>query len=289
MKVRSLSSIVLLTALVAGIAVPTAANAEDTTTTSPNALSNGFVKVEAGQANPKDPIIDPDNPDKGPDIDPSTPGIHPGGTGSLAITNTTDLQFGTISTGNAVINKYADGLSLVDADKKPTGEKRGALVAWSDMRGTNAGYTITAAMTQQFTLAEDTKTIGGATVTYTNPLLETKSINADIAPALDAKASSFTLGEDGNAVTVVNAKTGTGAGTYVLEFGHSATYDPANAVIGPKDIADKGTDTTGSSVNLTVPQATAASMTLGDYTATITWSIVAAPTTPTTPDTPAGA
>lgn len=150
MKVRKLSSIAILAALVAGLAVPTAANAAEST---------GKVKVEAGEAKPTDPIVDPEKPDKGPDIDPSTPGVHPGDTGALAITNTTDLEFGTIKTGNALIEKNADAISLVDADKKPTGAKRGALVSWSDMRGTNAGYTITAAMTKQFALSDATKKI----------------------------------------------------------------------------------------------------------------------------------
>ena len=268
MKVRSLGNIVLLTALVAGLVAPTAANAAE---------SNGHVKVEAGEAKPTDPIVDPENPDKGPDIDPSTPGVHPGDTGQLAITNTTDLEFGTIQTGNALIEKNADAISLVDAEKKPTGEKRGALVSWSDMRGTNAGYTITAAMTKQFALSDDSKKLGGASISYTNPLIETKSINKEIAPALTANASAFTLGEDGAAVTVVNAEAGKGAGTYVLEFGQSANYDASNAVIGTS-VTPAGTDTTASSVKLTVPQATAASMTLGDYTSTVTWSIVAAPT-----------
>lgn len=267
MKVRSLSSMVLLTAVVAGLVAPTAVNAAEST---------GHVKVDAGSTNPKDPIVDPENPDQGPDIDPDTPGVHPGETGPLAITNTTDLEFGTIQTGNAKIERNADAISLVDAENKPTGAKRGALVAWSDVRGTNAGYTITAAMTKQFALADNSKKLGGATISYTNSLIETKSINKEIAPALTADASAFTLGEDGAAVTVVNAAAGKGAGTYVLEFGQSADYDASNAVIGTS-VTPKGEDTTASSVKLTVPQATVASMTLGDYTSTVTWSIVAAP------------
>lgn len=280
MKVRSLGNIVLLTALVAGLVAPTAANAAE---------SNGHVKVDVGDATPTDPIVDPEDPNKTP-IDPSTPGVHPGETGPIAITNTTDLEFGTIKTGNAVIEKDAASLALVDAEKKPTGETRGALVAWSDMRGTNAGYTITAAMTKQFALSDNSKKLGGATITYTNPMLETTTINKDIAPELTASATSFTLGEgkegaSGDAVTVVNAAKGRGAGTYVLEFGQSAKYDASNAVIGTS-LTEKGSDTTASSVKLTVPAATAAAMTLGDYESTITWSIVAAPTeTPT--ETPA--
>lgn len=275
MKVRSLSSIVLLTAVVAGLAVPTAANAAE---------SNGKVTVEAGSTSKDDPIIDPEIPG-GEDIDPNTPGVHPGGDGdlgALAITNTTDLNFGKIKTANKVVEANAAALALVDdtPEQKPTGKTRGALVAWSDVRGTNAGYTITAAMTKQFALADDSKKLGGATISYTNAMLETKEINKEIAPALTA--SAFTLGEGkegaaGEAVTVVNAATGKGAGTYILEFGQSADYDASNAVIGTS-VTPKGEDTTASSVKLTVPQATAASMTLGDYTSTVTWSIVAAPT-----------
>ena len=278
MKVRSLSSIVLLTAVVAGLAVPTAANAAE---------SNGKVTVEAGSTSKDDPIVDPEIPG-GEDINPDTPGVHPGGEGdlgALAITNTTDLNFGTIKTANKIVEANAAALALVDADSKPTGKTRGALVAWSDVRGTNAGYTITAAMTKQFALSDDSKKLGGASISYTNTMLETKAINKDVAPALTADASAFTLGEGkdgaaGDAVTVVNAATGKGAGTYVLEFGQSADYDASNAVVGTSTTTP-GTDTTASSVKLTVPQATAASMTLGNYTSTVTWSIVAAPTAPT--------
>ena len=268
MKLRKLSSVVLLTALVAGVAAPTAASAAEST---------GKVTVEKGTAKPTDPIVDPEIP--GNPIDPTHPEIEEGDEGDLAITNTTTLNFGTISTGNAQIKKDAAALALVDKDGKATGEKRGALVAWSDLRGTNAGYTIKAAMTKQFTLGEgdNAKKLGGATISYSNPLLETTAINKEIAPALTSDATAFTLGEDGNAVTIVDAATGKGAGTYVLEFGQSADYDATSAVLGNSAI-QAGVDTSDSSVTLTVPAATAASMTLGNYTSTVTWSIEAAPT-----------
>lgn len=277
MKLRSLSSITLLSALALGLVAPSAVNAAE---------SNGHVKVEVGEAKPEDPIVDPENPDQGPDIDPETPGVKPGETGPLAITNTTDLEFGTIKTGNAQLKNNAAAITLLDSEGKPSDKKRGALVSWSDIRGTNEGYTITAAMTKQFALADGSKKLGGATISYTNSLIETKSINKDIAPAFDS--SAFTLGEDGSAVTVVNAAKGKGAGTYVMEFGQSADYDASNAVIGTS-VTPAGTDTTGSSVTLTVPQATVASMTLGDYTSTVTWTIAATPTTPTEPEATPGA
>lgn len=266
MKVKKIAAVALLTAIAGGATLPIAANAAE---------SNGKVTVEKGSAKPQDPIVDPEIPNSEPGITPDTPGVHPGDTGELAITNTTDLLFDKIATGNSIITRDAHAIALVDGENKPTGETRGNFVTWSDLRGTNAGYTITAAMTKQFSLADDSKKLGGATLTYTNPLLETKTINKDIAPSLTEAANSFVLGEDGTAVEVVNAASGKGAGTYVLEFGQSANYDASNAVL-DNPAAQKGTD--ANSVKLTVPAATAASMTLGDYTATVTWTIASTPT-----------
>ncbi|MGX4687038.1 WxL domain-containing protein [Vagococcus sp. JNUCC 83] len=263
MKARKIAALTLLTAIVGGATIPLTANAAE---------SNGKVTVGAGEIKPDDPMVDPEKPNTEPGITPDTPGVHPGANkGPLGITNTTDLIFDKISTGNSIITRDAHALELADKTK------RGQLVTWSDLRGSNAGYTITAAMTKQFSLADDSKKLGGATLTYTNPLLETKTINKDIAPSLTSQASSFVLGEDGTAVEVVNAAAGKGAGTYVLEFGQSADYDANNAVLG-NDAIQKGVDTTANSVKLTVPAATAASMTLGDYIATVTWTIASTPT-----------
>lgn len=281
MKFQKFVTLSLLTTIVGGISVPLTSSA---------AKSTGKVKVGVGTIDPTDPIVDPENPNTEPGIDSSNPGLEGGDDplGPLSITNTSTLDFGEIQTGNSKITQPANYFSVVDSENKEVA-KRGHIVSWSDIRGTNAGYTITAAMTKQFSLADNSKKLGGATITYTNPLLETKAINSTIAPSLTADATSFELGEDGAATKVVEAANGKGAGTYVLEFGQSAEYDATNQVVGNPAI-QKGVDTTGNSVFLDVPAATAASMTVGDYTAEVTWTISAIPDAtenPAAPETPA--
>ncbi|MHC5372736.1 WxL domain-containing protein [Enterococcus sp. LJL120] len=277
MIVKKLSTAILVSALAAGTLLPTYAAA-----TSHSAVSDGRLNVEAGTLDPTDPIIDPENP--GESIDPNNPEITPGeNPGSLGITNVSRLNFGTIKTATKAVKTYAEPL-VVGTDSGGNDILRGALVQFGDTRGTNEGYTVTAAMTRQFTfytldtnndlVFDGTKTLAGSTITYTNGIMETR---ADNMAQPGTMSTSLTPISFGDSIDVVTATQNQGAGTYILEFGQSANYDGSNTVTGMTGVADSA----DSSVILDVPAATASSMTLGTYSADITWTITAGPTTPT--------
>ncbi|MHC5250264.1 WxL domain-containing protein [Enterococcus sp. LJL90] len=269
MKFKRLCATTLLSVIAVGATAPVLASAA---TQTHSAISEGRVTVEAGDLDPTDPIVDPEDPGK--DIDPDNPEITPGtDPGTLGITNVSKLNFGTIKTASKAVTANAAALVTKTDDTGATTETRGALVQFGDTRGTNAGYTVTAQITRPFELKTDTtKKLDGATIKYNYGIMETRADNmatpGTMSTSLDALGYDSTASA-GNSITVVSAAQGSGAGVYVLEFGQSKDYTGANTVLGmtgTKETDDKA-------VTLTVPAATASSMVLGDYTADITWTI----------------
>ncbi|MBL1228263.1 WxL domain-containing protein [Enterococcus sp. BWB1-3] len=264
MKLRKLCAIALV-ATIGAATVGSAASAAE------NSLgSEGTVTVSGGIIDPEDPgsIIDPENPE-GPGIDPETPEVIPNpdieSKGIIAVSN---LKFGSVEVGTTFVN--AKPIILIgendgeDEDSEETDETRGMradsetrgnIVSFGDVTGSYTGYTITGELTSQFT--NDTTTLNGASITYTNPLLATSGTGT-IAAAVPA---SVVLSTEEGAQTFVSAEEGEGSGLWTLEFGQSATSESGTP----------GTD--ANSVQLAIPASVASAMTVGTYTATVTWTM----------------
>ncbi|MHC5374200.1 WxL domain-containing protein [Enterococcus sp. LJL120] len=272
MKLRRLSAAALVAVIGAGVVFPAAASAS--TIGAPyDGLAN--VTVEGGPMDPTDPLPDPEIP--GDDIDTPNPEIPENpNPGTLGIQKVSILRFGTIQTGGNDITKTA---AAVPVEKTTTDDQgvettvdatRGHMVQFGDTRGTRAGYTVTA-MLSQFENADGSEVLDGSTITYTNGILATKGTST--APVY--YASTFTL-EDGVSKTIVGAQAQEGSGSWVLEYGQSTDYD--TTVAGTPTGGTAGTD--ANSVTLFVPSGTAASMLATDYTASITWNVEATPYVP---------
>ncbi|MDA9472549.1 WxL domain-containing protein [Enterococcus sp. 5H] len=217
--------------------------------------STGTVTVTGGTIDPEEPgtVVDPENPD-GPGIDPETPGVTPNpDIGSKGIIAVSDLNFGSIKVGQTSANAAA--IALVDDAGTPTGKTRGNIVSFGDVTGNPVGYKITANLSSQFT--NGTTTLDAATIKYTNPLLSTTG-TGKIATAVPG---SVTLSSGIESEPFISAAAGEGSGLWTLSFGQSTDYTGASA----------GTD--ASSVALDIPVSVASGMTVGSYTATVTWTM----------------
>ncbi|WP_265456758.1 WxL domain-containing protein [Enterococcus sp. HY326] len=293
MKFKSLCATTLLTVIAVGTLAPAVAGAA---TTSPHSvISEGRVIVDVEPLDPTDPMIDPEDPDNPGGIDPDNPEITPGeNLGAFGITNVTKLNFGTILVGTDKTDYFAEAVDVdVFTDETLTttqAVKRGAMVQFGDNRGLNYGYDVSVRMTRQFQLVtatdpttgaattwDTTKSLTGATITYDNGIMETKSTNTATPGTLNGGLAAIT--ESGNSVPVVEAGANEGQGKYVLEFGQSEDYDQTNSNLVNKNVG--GTPAVGtadSSVKLYVPLSTLGSLTVGNYTADITWTMTSGPT-----------
>lgn len=212
----------------------------------------------------KDKVEDPEedgDKDKPDTIDPNL------NKGPIKVERISQLNFGEISNASKAITRHAAPIKFSD------GSQRGNLIQFADVRSEVYGYTIQAAMTQQFKLEGKEDKLGGAEIAYSNGLLKNSTGNENIAPSTTAAA--FTLKEDGAPATVITADKAKqeGKGRYTFEFGQSDEYDATKPGAPQGGIA--GTDK--NSVKLTVPTKTAANMKKGAYEAKITWTVVTAP------------
>ncbi|MBP1040043.1 WxL domain-containing protein [Vagococcus sp. BWB3-3] len=267
MKLRSLCALTLVTVLGTSlVGSVTASAAADTLG------SAGKVKVEEGTIKPTDPTIDPEDKDK---VLPDQPliNVNPDA-GSLVVSRTTDLDFGSIASSVSDVVQPAIPVPLKDGEGKDV--TRGALVQFGDIRsGGLYGYTVTAELTQQFTYG--TNVLTGSEISYSNGILVTPSANTNTVPG--TFQTGFKLAKDsatGNGaqdIVTADKTLKEGKGQYTIEFGQSDQYDPAQGTGGTKDTAKDA-------IKLTVPASTASSMaeTSGTdtYNAEITWKIVAA-------------
>ncbi|GGC76887.1 WxL domain-containing protein [Enterococcus wangshanyuanii] len=226
--------------------------------------STGTVKVEEGTAGGGDQgTVDPENPNEVlPDPDPESPGENTNSDkGPLVVEKTTDLDFGTIKTSADAVTSFAKPMSFEAGAKT-----RGAYVQWADVRsGGTYGYTVTAQLSSQFKDTTGTNVLTGSTIDFSNGLVSAQGSNTNTVPSNAQTAFQLTEAAD-DAKTIVTASKDLkeGKGRYIMEFGQS------------KDSTVGTPDTDTSSVKLTVPAATASNMAATDYTATVTWKIVAA-------------
>lgn len=242
----------------------------------PSALAAGEVWTGAGDITFSEDTgtKNPTDPEKPGEIDP--PGkVNPTG-GPFAINVVSDLHFKGDNT---------DGTAKITTNKgefwasKPvgTGEgkelERGNWVQVTDMRSVDKngpkGWKLSAALTKQFANeSDDTQKIEGATITYSNPVVTAEKDPEPRPDLLTGSNPVFTAGADkvlefnengSPSVEMATAKSGSGFGTYYLQFGRSSTIQGVTE------------DTTASSVKLTVPANTPVAA--KKYTAEITWTL----------------
>ncbi|MHC5372854.1 WxL domain-containing protein [Enterococcus sp. LJL120] len=271
MKKRSLCATTLIAALGLSLVGATTA-AASTGVVGNSVVSSGSVEVTQGEAGGGDDTKDPENPTVPIKPDPGEV-TTPEETGTLIIQAVSNLYFDGITTGTDAITTYARANTSTDANGSIS---RGAYVQWTDIRNDERGYTLTAALTKQFTKASGTEELTGATVTYNNGIMNSAQ-DVGIWPE-SGMLSSFELDESGQAKTVVNTGTVaadalTGKGEYFVEYGQSADW-VADDHVG----ANKGvTDSANTSVSLFVPKTTRSIMTTGTYEAEVTWTIAVQP------------
>lgn len=257
MKLSKLSTGALLAALTVGGLFPAAAQAAPT-----QLDSTGSVTVVEGGDEEIPHVVDPEKPGQAlPEVDPSSPQVPENpDLGALMIEAVTNLDFGTIKTSANTVQANAKPITLTD---KTT---RGPLVQWRDIRaGGTYGYSITAQLTQQFT--SGTNKLTASTIDFSNGMMAAEANNTNLKPGTFAGTFQLTeVANDAKTVVTASKTLQEGKGRYVMEFGQSPEYTGTG---GNKGTADK-------SVQLKVPANTASNMTIGAYTAKVTWKIVAA-------------
>lgn len=260
MKTTTLSSAAIIAALALGTLTPTVALADATALD-----STGTVTVEEGGGEDSPGTVDPEKPDEIlPAPHPDGPGenVNPN-KGALMVERTSNLNFGTIKTSANEVTSFAEAPTFGTGENRL---KRGNYIQWRDIRaGGTFGYDLTVEMSQQFTgTGTNTTKLVGSTIDFSNGKMVAQGDNTNKVPG--TVASAFQLTEGGGAQKVVTADRAgqEGKGRYIMAFGES----------------EKTADT---SVKLTIPGATASNMVVGNYTAKVTWKIVAAPTPTPTP------
>lgn len=232
-KVTLLTALSL--ALLANLGLATLAQAEEANTAK---TENNHVIFEVNTD--KKPIIDPvdpSNPNPPSPIDPTDKDNNgTGNTGALTIDYAPNIDFGT--------KKLASG------DQKYTAKNENPFVQVTDLRGTGAGWKLTANISK-FANADGSKELKGAVLSFKNGEVKTRPNNVSGAPV--ASDVSFDTQET---YSILIAEKDNGKGSWVDVFS------------GEKD--------DNSNVELLVLEGSAD---VGvNYTATINWSLVDTPT-----------
>lgn len=162
-----------------------------------------------GPTNPQDPT------DPGNEITPENPGTPAGG--SLSIDYASSFQFGEqkISTKDKIyyakLDKFKGGGEEPDEDVN--------YVQVTDVRGTLAGWKLSASQQGQFKTSDGDILVGAQITVNTADLVAgvKETSMADYTPG--EVASSFTLDPDGFDQTVVTAAKNQGPGTWIYRFG----------------------------------------------------------------------
>lgn len=248
MKAKTLCAALLSTLILGGTVASAAPNDPMTT--------NGHVTIENGSIDPGDGVTDPEKPEeKLPELPDVKPNPNPD-MGPLEISHAPELQFGTVKTATKEVSAFAAANKFTNADGD---QARGPLLQFGDLRTDANGYTVNAKMTKQFT--QGTNELTGSTITFTNPYSATAAGSTGIAPTFESQVE-LTFNESALIGTATTADK-SGKGMWTVEYGSSTNVN--------------ATDTTENSVQLLIPANTASSMAGGDYVSDIEWSITAAP------------
>lgn len=209
--------------------------------------SNGLVKFIPDDT-PTEPV-DPEEPEIPVEpidpTDPENPDPQPGTPGPLSIDFASSFNFGE----NKITNK--DKIYFARAQEFKDYPTRPNYVQITDKRGTNAGWTLQVKQNGQFQAKEDTlnKELIGAGISLSDPQVNSTTItNKPTAHALDLIPNEL--------ATVMEAKKGEGAGTWVNYWGQVSKVD--------------GVDVT-ENVTLSVPGSTPKDAVA--YGTTLTWTL----------------
>ena len=247
---KTVSSILLASALLLGAIAPVTANAADTTPVTNSGTTTSTVHFTKPDTT-TDPV-DPDNPGTTSPVDPTDPnGGNGGATPSgdltfLYISNgidfgsaATPLKSQTSGTTQEISNgsKNADGstniVTVTNANKALAANKN-LITEVADTRGSNAGWTVTV----NSSALTDTKAgaLKGATLDLNGSAATVKNSAVADGSSID-KADTGKLATDGTPGTIYSAKTGFGAGTTSMQL------DPADVTLTVPTNVETGTYT----------------------------------------------
>lgn len=211
--------------------------------------TNAKIKFSPAQdiTDPVDPT-DPKTPVK--PIDPTDPnGPKPGTNGPLSIDYASSLNFGVqqITSVDKVYNAAAQTFN----GSRGEGPN---YVQVTDNRGTETGWTLKVKQEGQFVSSKG-KELTGAELKFNNGVINTASSSTKPSEL----KTTFSLSPDGKGVAekIMAAKSGEGAGTYLLVFGDDKTG--------------------GNSISLSVPGKT--TKYADEYATKLTWTLEDIPTT----------
>lgn len=255
-KITSVSlSALLLSTLVLGAGTALAAEEK-------SYGSNGQIEFIMGEQ-PVKPV-DPTDPTKPVDpVDPTNPGgePEPGTGGPLSIDFASSLDFGKNEITNDTITYYANPQTFKGdlAD-----ETRANYVQVSDLRGNNAGWTLTVKQNQQFTseTAKKFKVLDGSTIAFSAGKANSASAELVTAPT----TGDFTLDPAGATSIVMSAAADTGVGTWTNTFGIIEDMQ-----VGESEV----TVEKNKAIALEIPGATPKEAAL--YKTTLTWTLTDTP------------
>ncbi|MFC6290443.1 WxL domain-containing protein [Levilactobacillus angrenensis] len=221
MMKKTVSSILLASALLLGTVAPVAANAAETDPT-----STGKTDTHVTMTAPKDQTnpVDPTNPSKGTDTD-GTGTTDPGNTNNNGATVSGPLTFlyvtkdMTFKPAQSVIS----GTQSMDVDsiQKSTFMKNGTpnenfVTEIGDSRGTNEGWSVNVSSSQMKTDAGDV--LAGATVDFDGAGSNTQITNSATADGISANNVSLDTATNDPA-TIYSAAKGAGAGATAFQLG----------------------------------------------------------------------
>lgn len=212
--------------------------------------SDNKITFESGGGGDVTNPVDPEDPDT--EVDPDEKEDPTGNTGELRLDVVPVFDFGTkkITTGE---KEYSAELP-VDATST---EEIPYYVQVTDVRGTGAGWSLTAKLTDQFT--DGTHTLDGATIALANVASEAQT--GTTAPTSTTDGSLEYDAVNDKSIKIASAAANEGMGVSAVRFGDTARYG--------------STLTADDSVKLTIPGTT--QVYANTYKATIKWTLGATP------------
>lgn len=226
-------------------------------------VSDNKITFESGGGGDPTGPVDPEKPDESVILDEvNVKERITDNTGELRLDVVPVFDFGTQN--NTVGEKIYSAVLPKDLTTSEKDANIPYYVQVTDLRGTGAGWTLSAKMTSQFT---DTAShsLDGATIDFTNTAAASKSGTVVPTTVTSASQLSYTTANNvgGNLVVIAKAATNEGMGVSAIRFGDTARHNAAQTVT-----ADK-------SVKLTIPAAT--QVYSSTYNATIQWTLTVGP------------
>ena len=229
----TIAGILTVTSLVLGGQVAHAAS---------NYTTSGTVTIEAGEGQVTPPVDG--GGDKTPSVDPDKPGTTQPGTGdkgTLTLDTVPNLVFGKQRVSSEAKTYPALNSTIAQEAGAGAAKNWAPYVQVTDVRGTGAGYKLTATMSE---FKAGANVLAGAQIKFANGTVSNEKANDAVAPTI----TDGVLEAGTDAVPLLTAAKGQGMSTYTGRF-------------------------TDANVTLSVPGASK----VGAYTATITWTLVEAP------------